>query len=113
VAVIGWSFGGAVAISAGALSDHVVGVATVASQSYGTELAEKLAPRALLLLHGAADNTLPTACSKDIFDRAGEPKEITIYPRANHGLDQVCDQMKEQLEEWLLRVLAQPENVNE
>jgi dienelactone hydrolase len=38
VALIGWSFGGAVVISAGALSDRVLGVATVASQSYGTDL---------------------------------------------------------------------------
>lgn len=108
VALIGWSFGGAVAIWAGALSDRVAAVATVASQSYGTDMVDALAPRPLLLLHGNADRTLPPGSSRDIFRRAGQPKEIEIYPGANHGLDQVRDKMRERLAHWVLACLAEP-----
>lgn len=108
VALVGWSFGGAVVISAGALSDRVAGVATVASQSYGTDLAPALAPRPLLLLHGTGDQTLMPACSQEIFYRAREPKEIELYPGANHGLDQVRDQMEARLREWLRKTLEEP-----
>lgn len=112
VALIGWSFGGAVVITAGALSDRVVGVATVATQSYGTDLAPMLSPRALLLLHGTGDHTLPYACSEEIYRRAGEPKELEICPLANHGLDEVRDRMKFRLTEWLLRVLPKLEDAH-
>ncbi|HHX40163.1 MAG TPA: alpha/beta hydrolase [Armatimonadetes bacterium] len=112
VALIGWSFGGAVVITAGALSDRVVGVATIASQSYGTELAPTLSPRALLLLHGTGDQTLPYACSEEIYRRARDPKELEIYPLANHGLDEVRDRMRDRLIEWLLRILPEPEETH-
>ncbi len=106
VVLLGWSFGGAVAIAAGARDDRAAGVATVASQSHGTGAAAALAPRALLLLHGTGDRTLPPACSLDIYERAAEPKEIEIYPGANHGLDQVREDMRKRLAEWFVRILA-------
>jgi hypothetical protein len=54
--LVGWSFGGAVVVSAGAESDAVVGVATVASQTYGAEdasiLPAGLSSQSLLLRKG-------------------------------------------------------------
>ena len=85
VVLIGWSFGGAVAISAGAASDTVVGVATVASQTYGTEAVGRLAPKALLLLHGTADRTLSDRCSRTLYARAHPPKELLLYPGGDNG----------------------------
>lgn len=58
MALVGWSFGGAVVITAGARSSNVVGVATVASQTYGTDSVSSLAPKSLLLLHGTGDTCL-------------------------------------------------------
>src|SRR5262249_14735623 len=52
IVLVGWSFGGAVAIAAGAASEMVVGVATTASQTYGTAAVRFLAPKPLLLIHG-------------------------------------------------------------
>ena len=43
--LVGWPFGGAVVISAGAASERVVGVATVASQTYGAGGVGELPPR--------------------------------------------------------------------
>jgi hypothetical protein len=65
--LVGWSFGGAVVIDAGVASEDVLAVATVASQTYGTDPVAELSPKALLLLHGTEDRTLPPTCSQDIY----------------------------------------------
>lgn len=106
VVLIGWSFGGAVVIAAGAESDAVVGVATVASQTYGTGSVSRLAPRGLLLCHGTADTTLPDRCSRDLYARAGEPKELKLFAGGNHGLTDHRAELLQTLETWTRDVLA-------
>ena len=105
VALIGHSFGGAVVISAGALSEEVVAVAALSSQTYGTNLASQLSPRPLLLMHGTQDEILSDACSHQIYARALEPKEIRLYPGCRHGLDECRDQVDQDLVNWLLTQL--------
>jgi len=107
IGLVGWSFGGAVVISAGAMSDAVRCVATIASQSYGTDQADELSPKALLLLHGTGDKTLSPSSSQYIFERAKEPKEIVLFPGANHGIDQNRDDVKRRIEDFLIRYLEQ------
>ena len=104
--LLGWSFGGAVVITAGAISDRVVGVATVASQTYGTAAARELSPKALLLLHGTADPVLPHFCSEDIYRRAGEPKQLILYPGDAHGLEHHADAVLETLLAWARNLLG-------
>lgn len=101
IVLVGHSFGGAVVICAGALSDHVTGVVPMSSQTYGTHLVKEVAPRPLLLLHGSADEILADVCSKDIFARAKHPKEIKFYPGCRHGLDECRDQVDQDLLTWL------------
>jgi pimeloyl-ACP methyl ester carboxylesterase len=60
VALIGHSFGGAVAINAGTLAPIVTTVTAVSSQLFGAHVVGELAPRPLLLLHGTADTILRT-----------------------------------------------------
>jgi fermentation-respiration switch protein FrsA (DUF1100 family) len=108
VALVGHSFGGAVAITAGALSDAVAAVAALSSQTYGTELVSELTPRSLLLIHGEADEVLPDACARDIFARAEEPRTLLVYPDCGHGLDECRDRVDHDLTVWLRRVLAPP-----
>ena len=105
VVLLGWSFGGAVAINAGAASDLVVGVATVASQTYGAEGVAELSPRSLLLLHGTADDVLPHRCSVELYASAGEPKELVLYPGDNHGITRHAAEMLEKLEAWCRELL--------
>ena len=105
--LVGWSFGGAVVITAGALSDLVVGVATVATQSYGTDAAAALAPKSLLLLHGTADPVLPPYCSRYVYERASEPKELVLYEGDGHGLDRHPAEMLEKLYSWSRKLLLQ------
>jgi dienelactone hydrolase len=99
--LVGWSFGGAVVISAGAESDDVVGVATVASQSYGAEAVGELSPeKSLLLIHGTADRVLPYELSERLYAQAGEPKELVLYPDDGHGVERHRSEMLEKLHGW-------------
>jgi alpha-beta hydrolase superfamily lysophospholipase len=99
VVILGWSFGGAVAITAGARSDRVVGVATVATQTHGADV-DRLAPRALLLLHGTADRVLPDRCSRMLHQLAGEPRELVLYEGDDHGLRVNADDVLRRLHGW-------------
>jgi dienelactone hydrolase len=104
--LLGWSFGGAVVITAGAQSAAVVGVATVASQTYGTCAVSRLAPRRLLLLHGTGDAVLPDQCSRVLFARAHEPKALILYRGDNHGITEHRDAMLATLEAWTLGLVG-------
>ncbi|MGB2695465.1 MAG: alpha/beta hydrolase [Dehalococcoidia bacterium] len=107
VALVGHSFGAAVVIKAGELSDLVTGVAALSPQLYGTRTVERLSPTALLLVHGTADVVLNCAASQDIYDRAQEPRRLVLYAGADHTLMQCRDELFELLREWLSEVLAE------
>lgn len=107
--LVGHSFGGAVVITAGAQTDAVIGVITLASQNADTELASELAPRALFCLHGTADTVLPNACSRDIFDRAHQPKRLEIYPGCGHGFDQCIESVDRDILGWIRELVFMKE----
>ena len=111
VALVGHSFGGAVVISAGALSPTVTAVVAMSSQTYGTDLAPRVSPRPLLLVHGMADEILPHACSQSIYERALEPKDLRLYPNCRHGLDECREQVDADVVDWLVRQLR-PAQIN-
>jgi alpha/beta superfamily hydrolase len=102
--LVGHSFGGAVVIQAGVASPAVVAVAALSSQTRGGEVVDRLSPKALLLMHGEADEVLPPACSVSLYRAAKEPKELRLYPGCKHGLDQCREEIDRDLTEWLLRV---------
>ena len=107
VALVGHSFGAAVVIKAGELSEQVVGVAALSPQLHGTSSVERLSPKPLLLAHGTADDILDCAASRDIYDRAREPKRLVLYEGAGHGLTQCADELFELLRAWLAEVAGQ------
>ncbi len=45
---------------------------------------EPIAPRPVLLIHGAADSMIPVDHGRAIFAAAGEPKELWVVPGAEH-----------------------------
>jgi alpha-beta hydrolase superfamily lysophospholipase len=101
-ALIGHSFGGAVAINAGTLAPNVTSVVAISSQLAGAHTVGELAPKPLLLIHGTLDNILSHQCSEMLYERAGEPKTLKLYPGAGHILVEVGDQLTELVSEWLL-----------
>lgn len=44
-----------------------------------------ISPRAVLLIHGAQDATLPVRNSYQLYEAAREPKELVIYEQIGHG----------------------------
>jgi alpha-beta hydrolase superfamily lysophospholipase len=103
VALVGHSFGGAVVIKAGELAPNVSGVAALAPQLHGARDVERLG-KPLLLVHGMRDAILHYTSSEEIHRRAREPKEIVLYPEADHLLSGVEDELEELLSSWLASV---------
>ncbi|HKD65489.1 MAG TPA: dienelactone hydrolase family protein [Candidatus Binataceae bacterium] len=101
VALIGHSFGGGVAIATATLNPMAVAIIAISSQLDGAHNVAQLAPRPLLLIHGTADVILPDASSRMIFERAGEPKTLKLFPGADHGLTQVGDEVHQLVRQWL------------
>jgi dienelactone hydrolase len=108
VVTIGHSLGGAVAIQAGAASPLVGGVVALATQSYGTNAANRISPRPLLLVHGGEDAVLPVECSRLVFERALDPKELVILLEAGHCFDEAEPELRQLLTNWLDTCLAMP-----
>lgn len=108
IVLVGHSFGGAVVITAGDASESAIAVAALSSQTAGTEAAARLTPRPLLVAHGTADEVLPFRCSRDIYERAAEPKRIVLYPGCRHGLDSCRDELDADLAAWIREVVARP-----
>ena len=101
VALVGHSLGGAVVIAAGALSESVVTVVGLASQTYGAQYPHLLAPKPILLVHGEDDTRLGPYCSKMIHELSEEPKELVLYPGAGHSLRECKDELHPLLKTWL------------
>jgi pimeloyl-ACP methyl ester carboxylesterase len=96
VVLVGHSFGGAVAIASGALlGPATAGVVALSTQVPGTEHVDKLAGVPLLLVHGDADGVLPDLCSHNVYERAGEPKELVILQGEGHLLEGATESLME------------------
>jgi alpha/beta superfamily hydrolase len=105
IVLVGHSFGGAVVIRAAVASPAVIAVAALSPQIEGTADVDLLAPKPLLLVHGTEDEILPDLCSREIHDRAEDPKELILYPGCRHGLDECREVLDRDLLRWLTQVL--------
>jgi pimeloyl-ACP methyl ester carboxylesterase len=106
VGLVGHSFGGAVAVIAGAASPAAVTVVTLSTQTYGTDQVGELAPRPLLVLHGTADTVLPHTSSISVFRRAEDPKELGLFEGAGHVLDEAFEEVFERVHGWFVEHLG-------
>ena len=106
IVLVGHSFGGAVVINAGAISQAVIAVAALSSQSCGTDRVGELSPKPVMFIHGSADEVLSDRCSRDLYARAGEPKALILYSGCRHGLDQCREALDQDLTGWINQVLA-------
>jgi fermentation-respiration switch protein FrsA (DUF1100 family) len=105
VVLVGHSFGAAVAIGAGVLlGPAAAGVVALSTQVPGTEHVDKLAGRPLLLVHGESDGVLPDLCSRTVYERAGEPKQLVLLPGDGHLLDGAADRVTELVRSFIAQV---------
>jgi alpha/beta superfamily hydrolase len=100
-ALIGHSFGGAVAINAGTLSAVVASVIAISSQLAGAHVVGELAPKPLLLIHGTADTILPDQCSRMLYEGAGEPKMLKLFNGGDHRLSGCGDELFAIVKDWI------------
>jgi fermentation-respiration switch protein FrsA (DUF1100 family) len=100
-AIIGHSFGGAVAINSGTLSPVATAVVAISSQLAGAHVVGDLAPKPLLLIHGTADDILPARSSELIYERAGEPKRLMLFEGADHRMSGKGEELFALVDEWL------------
>ncbi len=106
VAVLGHSFGGAVAIRvAVVMREEVAGVVTFATQAGGCEVAGALGDRPLLLFHGDRDELVPMQASELVRMIAGHG-ELVVLPGEGHLLARSDEIIVERLEAWLPPVLG-------
>jgi uncharacterized protein len=101
-ALIGHSFGGAVAINAGTLAPAVTTVVALSSQLAGAHVVAELAPRPLLLVHGTGDVILPHQSSEAIYERAQEPRTLKLVPEADHRFTGFEDELFQTVSDWLI-----------
>ncbi len=102
IALVGHSFGGAVAIQAAAAAPAVRCVVTLATQSYGTETVGQLGERCpILLIHGTDDPILPPGSSEHVYEMAQEPRRLLIYEGAGHNLDEVAEPVYLAVRDWI------------
>ncbi len=100
--VVGHSFGGAVAVSAGiALGERCAGVVALATQTAGCEGGEALADRnvAVLLIHGDADEILPHLASQLVHMLTGG--ELVILAGVDHRFTGAVDELRRRLLPWI------------
>lgn len=100
-ALVGHSFGGAVAINAATLAPAVTTVVAISSQLAGAHVVADIAPRPLLLLHGTSDTILSDQCSRMLYERAGEPKTLKLFDGADHRFTDSGDELFTTVRDWL------------
>lgn len=114
VVLVGHSFGGAVVIEAAVRAPEgpgrpvVAGVVTLATQTAGAQHVGMIAPRPILLIHGAADARLAPVCSQLLYEAAGEPRELLIIEGATHSLRQAREEVRRRVREFACRALGLP-----
>ena len=52
-------------------------------------------------------SSCPPTCSRDIYQRADEPKQLLVYPGCSHGLDQCRERLDADLLRWLRHAAAE------
>ena len=67
---------------------------------YSPEWVARIAPRPILFIHGTEDDVVPVDSSRDLYDRAGEPKDIIIIEGAGHQL-RLSEQAMDAAVDWL------------
>jgi pimeloyl-ACP methyl ester carboxylesterase len=109
IALVGHSFGGAVVIAAATFSQQVAAVASLSPQTYGAHGAPYVSPRPLLIVHGLEDTRLSPRCAEQIHQWARDPKELVLYPGAEHGLRECKEELQELLRRWISEKLSREE----
>jgi alpha/beta superfamily hydrolase len=109
IALVGHSFGAAVAIQAAAASPFVSTVVSLSPQTFGAEAVDAFREQqSILLIHGTADVMFPIRAASTIYDCAHDPKKIILYKGANHNLDEAAPEVFIEIRDWIQNKMKSP-----
>ena len=106
IALVGWSFGGAVALSVGSCAKNVSAIAAISTQAVSSGCIRRLGSRSVLLLHGGADSVCSVKIPRAIYDGVTGPRGMIVYAEAGHGLHEVRRELRCDLRDWLIGALS-------
>jgi len=105
IALVGWSFGGAVAIGVAALANSVRGVAAISTVDVADCCIKQLSDKPLLLLHGESDRISPVDVARRVHSEASGPCRLIIYPGTGHELKEARKDVLSDLNDWVCDTL--------
>jgi len=70
------------------------------------DLVARVSPKPLLIVHGEDDQLVPVADACELFQAAGEPKELVVLPGGDHHLKGCLDQAIRVTLHWLQRFFS-------
>lgn len=106
VALVGWSFSGAVALIAGSFARNVRGVAAISTFDVSQQCLRRLSSKPILLLHGESDRESSVNVPRWIYDQAAGPRSLIVYADAGHNLVEVKNQVNADLYRWIMQTLG-------
>jgi len=66
-----------------------------------SRLAARITPRPLLVIHAGDDEIVPVAQGRELYERAGEPRQLIVHPEANHSFTRHRPWLRKTLLAWL------------
>lgn len=107
IAVMGWSFGGAVIVHTATLAPEVVTIVGLAPQSLDTEPVALFKNQSILLIHSEDDENVPFWASEQILAEAPQNirKELVPLRGHLHALETAIEEIDPRVETWLRREL--------
>jgi len=107
IALVGWSFGGAVIVHSAARTPEVVTVVGLAPQSIDTEPVAQFDRQSILLIHSTDDENVPFSASEQILAEVPAGVRAELFPLSGHlhALDTAVQEIDSVVEGWLTREL--------
>ena len=115
MALVGWSFGGAVMIHSALQIPEVVTLVGFAAQSKDTEPISFFSNQSVLLFHSAMDENVPFEAAQQILDSAPSNlhHQFCALEEADHLLSGTASQIDPVFQRWLRFKLLSPQPVTD
>ena len=105
IVLVGWGFGGIVAIGAGAVAKNARGIVGISSMDVANSCIKCLSDKSLLLMHGECDNIVPLDIARKVYSEASDFCKLIVYRGVGHDLSAAHDTLIYDLINWTSKTL--------